>query len=65
MKYLVLLVTLFYLVYKVTTFLFRAGAAAQQNRQQRFDRSTDTDSKKGKKSGTIKGGDYIDYEEVK
>ena len=57
-----------YILYKVGGFFFRAGAALQQPRQQprRPQGTVNVDSApKKNKDGSIKGGDYIDYEEVK
>jgi hypothetical protein len=66
LKFLLALSLIGYLLYKVGGMFFRAGAASQQ-----FRRPQDTASNvnanpvKDKKSGGIKGGDYVDYEEVK
>lgn len=55
-----------YVLYKVGGLFFRAGAASQnRNYPPRTPQPRDEQSKKGNKNGTIKGGDYIDYEEVK
>ena len=61
MKYILILALLFYVFYKITSFFFRAGEAAGQNKQQK----RTTEHRKPRTSGSIKGGDYIDYEEVK
>ena len=53
-----------YILYKVGSFFFRIGAASQQTRDRSRDNSPDQASKKGN-SSKIKGGDYVDYEEVK
>jgi hypothetical protein len=59
-----------YVVYKVGSFFFRAGAASQQLRDQQrrnFDNNqvhADAEKKKRAK-GNGKAGEYIDYEEVK
>ena len=60
MKYLLILALLFYVFYKITSFFFRAGVASGQARQQR----QAPDAKKPKDK-SVKGGEYIDYEEVK
>jgi hypothetical protein len=68
MKFLIILGLIAYIFYKVGGLFFRAGAASQQTRTQyRKPESNDTQAapKKDKRNGTIKGGDYIDYEEVK
>jgi hypothetical protein len=65
-KFLLVLGLLFYVVYKVSSFFFKAGAASQQFRNpppQARNASQSGTSKKG--NGNIKGGEYIDYEEVK
>ena len=66
-KFLLILSIIGYLLYKIGGFFFKAGAASQQYRQQgrKPQNSVNTDSSKDKKNGHIKGGDYIDYEEVK
>ena len=61
MKYILILALLFYVFYKVTSFFFRAGVSSGQSRQQR----QAPEGKKPKDNGTIKGGEYIDYEDVK
>jgi hypothetical protein len=60
MKYILILALLFYVFYKVTSFFFKAGVASGQSQKQR-------QASEGKKKGStnIKGGDYVDYEEVK
>lgn len=59
-----------YIFYKVGGLFFRAGAASQQYRNHQQSRREGSingraTSHKSKRSGTIKGGDYVDYEEVK
>ena len=58
MKYILILALLFYVFYKVTSFFFKAGVASQQHKQRQA-----PEGKKPKPG--VKGGDYIDYEEVK
>jgi hypothetical protein len=72
LKFLLILCIIVYLVYKVGSFFFRAGAASQQfrNYQQQQRRSFDNDShadpkSNPKKKDKFKGGEYIDYEEIK
>lgn len=69
MKLLIILGLVGYVFYKVGGVFFRAGAASQQNqRQPRKPEGTinvETEQQKEKRNGTIKGGDYVDYEEVK
>ncbi len=59
-----------YLLSKVGGLFFRAGAASQkfdpqQRRPPDGNINVNTPPTKDKKGGTIKGGDYVDYEEVK
>ena len=51
-----------YILYKVGSFFFKIGAASQQMRQ-----GGNPPNVKSKKphDPKIKGGDYVDYEEVK
>jgi len=65
-KFLLILSIIAYLIFKIGGFFFKAGAASQQFRQQppRPQNSVNTNSK-DKKSSHIKGGEYVDYEEVK
>ena len=53
-----------YILYKVGSFFFKIGAASQQMRDKGRFNTPDQASKKGNDS-KIKGGDYVDYEEVK
>ncbi|MFN7260118.1 MAG: hypothetical protein ACK5TU_09495 [Cyclobacteriaceae bacterium] len=67
-KFLLSLGIIAYVFYKIGGLFFRAGAASQQSRTQYRkpeNNNPAADAKKEKRSGTIKGGDYIDYEEVK
>lgn len=68
-KFLLILGIIVYVIYKIGSLFFRAGAASQQFRNQQrqnFDAQPRPDPR-AKKSGkgNIKGGDYVDYEEVK
>ena len=63
LKGIIIITLAFYVFYRITSFFFKAGAASQQS-----NRPLDSDvnnSKAKKKSGGPKGGEYIDYEEVK
>lgn len=62
LKFLLIVASVSYVIYKIGSFFFRAGAASQQFRQQRRPRE---DQKSNPGKGTIRGGEYIDYEEVK
>lgn len=67
MKFFIILGLVAYVIYKVGGLFFRAGAASQQSRfqQRRPPGDINVNTPPKKKSGTIKGGDYVDYEEVK
>jgi len=71
LKFLLILALIGYLFYKVGGMFFRAGAASQQFRQGQNGKSQDTASnvnanpQRDKRNGGIKGGDYVDFEEVK
>ena len=57
-----------YVVYKIGAIFFRAGAASQQFRQQQQGYRTQekvNNTANVKRDGKIKGGEYVDYEEVK
>lgn len=61
LKFLLIVGIIGYLLYKIGSFFFKVGAASQHMRQQQ----TRQDQAKKAQSGKIKGGDYVDYEEVK
>ena len=65
-KFLLILGLVLYVIYKIGTLFFRAGAASQQfrsNRQQgNFNAQQPPQQKQKTKN---KAGEYIDYEEVK
>ncbi|MBL7874813.1 MAG: hypothetical protein JNL53_04075 [Cyclobacteriaceae bacterium] len=66
MRFWIVLGLITYVLYKIGSFFFRAGAASQSRFQQRKPPEGDIHGNASKKkSGTIKGGDYVDYEEVK
>lgn len=70
MRFLIILGLIGYVLYKVGGLFFRAGASSQQDRfQQRKPTNgnvnVDSAPDKPAKSGRIKGGEYVDYEEVK
>lgn len=66
-KFLLIVALVFYAIYKIGTLFFKAGAASQQFRNQQPPRNFNGNtSPKQKPKGTdIKGGEYIDYEEIK
>lgn len=65
-KFLLILGLILYVIYKIGTLFFRAGAASQQFRNphqnQNFNQPNNQQQKKGK---NFKGGEYVDYEEIK
>lgn len=66
LKFLLILGLALYIVYKIGSFFFRAGAASQQLRdQQRRNYNANPSPPKEKRKSTAKGGEYIDYEEIK
>lgn len=67
-RFLLILGLALYILYKIGSFFFRAGAASQQLRDQQQQRNYNSNASgdKAKRKGTgNKGGEYIDYEEVK
>jgi hypothetical protein len=65
-KYFFIFGFIIYVVYKISSFFFRAGAASQELRnykQQQNKQNAAANPKKGK--GKINGGEYVDYEEIK
>jgi hypothetical protein len=68
-KFLIILAIIVYLIYKIGGMFFQAGAASQQNRHSyrppNSNLNVDKDAVKNKKDPKYKGGEYIDYEEVK
>jgi hypothetical protein len=69
-KFLLIIGLVLYVVYKVGSLFFRAGAASQQFRSQKQQPGSFNGNQNGApnakgKGPTVKGGEYIDYEEVK
>ena len=64
-KFLIILGIIAYLIYKIGGLFFRAGAASQNYQRKPFHGSADATNKKDRKRSNFKGGDYIDYEEIK
>jgi hypothetical protein len=62
-KFLLIVLLVGYAIVKIGSFFFRAGAASQQFRYQQ--RRPQEEPKRTTRPGSVKGGDYIDYEEVK
>jgi hypothetical protein len=69
LRFLLILTLSVYIISKIGSWFFRAGVSAQQNRNPRKpnDGNVNVDGKvrKDRKNGGIKGGEYVDYEEVK
>ena len=67
LKSLIILALAIYILSKIGGFFFRVGAASQQkNYQQRKEGNNQAGPNQQKdKQGKIKGGDYVDFEEVK
>ena len=68
LRLLIILSPSLYVLSKIGGFFFRIGAASQnrnpQSRKPEGSINVDSNQKKDKR-GTIKGGDYVDYEDVK
>ena len=66
LKFLLIVGLILYCIYKIGNLFFRAGAASQQFRPRNPDEAGQfQDRQKKEKKSTFKGGDYIDYEEIK
>ncbi|MEO7988334.1 MAG: hypothetical protein ABI663_02270 [Chryseolinea sp.] len=61
-RFLLILGLIVYIIYKVGSFFFRAGAASQELHDLK---KKQNQSPPGPKKSKLKGGDYVDYEEVK
>jgi hypothetical protein len=66
-KFLLIIGLVLYVIYKIGTLFFRAGAASQQFRsnQQQNKNFNGNPGQQQKKGPAVKGGEYIDYEEIK
>jgi hypothetical protein len=68
LRFLLILGVITYVLYKIGSFFFRAGAASQQlrnyERQQQQQADRVKQAQKSKRN-EVRGGEYIDYEEVK
>ena len=67
-KFLVILALVVYAVYKIGSLFFRAGAASQHFRnpnRPNFNGNVNANGKAKKPSEKFKGGEYVDYEEIK
>ena len=65
LKFLLIIGLVLYSIYKIGSLFFRAGAASQQFRSNNPNPHVGQQKKQGAKQSTYKGGEYIDYEEVK
>jgi hypothetical protein len=63
LKFLLILSIAAYLIYKVGSLFFRAGVASQH--RNRNSRNVNGNADQSKNSKEFKGGEYIDYEEIK
>jgi hypothetical protein len=72
-KFLLITGIVVYLIYKIGSFFFRVGAASQHFRQYQEQKKGNFNPNNGQQNGSgrkapdnkVKGGEYIDYEEVK
>lgn len=64
-KFLLIIGLLVYVFYKVGAFFFRAGAASQELKDYKQQQQKQANPSSKKKSSRVKGGEYIDYEEIK
>ena len=64
LRFIIIFGLFLYVVYKVGSLFFRAGAATQALKDQER-RNFNANNSKSKKRSANKAGEYIDYEEVK
>ncbi len=66
LKFLIILGVVAYILYKFASFFYHAGASSQRQRRAGDDTiNIDPNAGPKKKGSKYKGGEYIDYEEVK
>ena len=68
LKFLLIIGLVVYAIYKIGSLFFRAGAASQHFRnpnRPNFGGNANTNSKAKRSEEKFKGGEYIDYEEIK
>jgi hypothetical protein len=65
LKFLLISALVVYILSKIGSFFFRAGVASQPRQQQRRPPNPEPPPQKSSKPRNFKGGDYVDYEEVK
>lgn len=63
LRFLLIIGIITYVIYKIGSFFFRAGAAAQELKN--YKQKDQPDKAASKKNNKINGGEYVDYEEVK
>jgi hypothetical protein len=64
LRFLLILGLITYVVYKIGSFFFRAGAASQELKNMK-EQNKRANAGPQKQKTKLKGGDYIDYEEIK
>lgn len=62
LKFLLILFIAGYVLYKIGSFFYRAGVITQKMREEQGQNRTKKSA--SKKSGKIKDGEYVDYEDV-
>lgn len=66
LRFLVIVALVTYIVYKIASFFFRFGAASRQMRDQQRNHQGNMHNGRDRRRGSgFKGGEYVDYEEVK
>ncbi len=65
LKFLLIVSLIGYVFYKVGGIFFRAGTVSRQTRRPQDTASNVNTNPVKEKKGGIKGGEYVDYEEVK
>jgi hypothetical protein len=65
LKFLIITSLVLYLLYKVGSLFFKAGAASQQLRNQQKKAFEGANNNNPKPKSNSKPGEYVDYEEVK
>ena len=65
LRFLIILGIIVYIMYKVGSFFFRAGAASQELKNFKQKQSDNNNASRKGSKGKINGGEYVDYEEVK
>jgi len=65
LKFLLIVGLVLYVIYKIGTLFFRAGAASQHYRNHQRRDFDPNERRRQTKKTDFKGGEYIDYEEIK